>query len=450
MGRIPPGATSGRGAGRIPPDATTGRGIGRTPSDATNGRGMGRIPSDATNGRSMGRIPPDATNGRGMGRIPPDATNGRGIDRVGPDSTDGYGRARLPLPLDPAGKQDTYGRRRPMDQTDGRDSRALPGESTTGRYRSFSDPEDRDRPPANRGTRRPAAEEQSDDESPRFRRRGRRRKAMPLWQELPLLLVVAFCLAVLIRTFLLQAFFIPSSSMETTLLINDRVLVNKIVYDVRDPTRGEVVVFRGPDTWASEERAPQSDGFVARMSRTVGELIGFGQPGEKDFIKRVIGLPGDTVACCDIGGNVTVNSVPLDESAYLPDERNSPRDAPAVAGQCGSRTFAPVTVGPGEIFVMGDHRRVSQDSRCQGPVPIANVIGRAFVIVWPSARWDGLPVPDELAKQPKPTAIGDLTPMPANTYLPDTFALTGPFVASLHASARSRRRRSLRPRTLLE
>src|SRR5215207_9114149 len=85
---------------------------------------------------------------------------------------------------------------------------------------------------------------------PLWRRRGRRRRAMPLWQELPLLLVVAFCLAVLIRTFLLQAFFIPSSSMETTLLVGDRVLVNKIVYDVRDPTRGEVVVFRGPDTWA--------------------------------------------------------------------------------------------------------------------------------------------------------------------------------------------------------
>src|SRR5919202_4344936 len=87
------------------------------------------------------------------------------------------------------------------------------------------------------------------------RRRGRtvrRRKEMPLWQELPLLLVIAFCLAVLIRTFLVQAFYIPSGSMENTLLVGDRVLVNKVVYDMRDPARGDIVVFRGPDNWAPE------------------------------------------------------------------------------------------------------------------------------------------------------------------------------------------------------
>ena len=126
-----------------------------------------------------------------------------------------------------------------------------------------------------------------------------RRKEMPLWQELPLLLVVAFCLAVLIRTFLLQAFFIPSGSMEDTLLVGDRVLVNKVVYDLRDPQRGEIVVFRGTDNWAPEVDRAGQPAFVAKLGRTVGDLVGVSRPGEKDFIKRVIGLPGDRVSCCD-------------------------------------------------------------------------------------------------------------------------------------------------------
>src|SRR3712207_6680956 len=133
--------------------------------------------------------------------------------------------------------------------------------------------------------------------APSRRRRGRviRRKEMPLWQELPLLLVVAFCLAVLIRTFLVQAFFIPSGSMENTLLIGDRVLVNKVVYDMRDPVRGEIVVFRGTDDWAPEITEPVSQTFGAKLSRTIGDLVGVSRPGERDFIKRVIGLPGDKV-----------------------------------------------------------------------------------------------------------------------------------------------------------
>jgi signal peptidase I len=225
------------------------------------------------------------------------------------------------------------------------------------------------------------------------RRHGRviRRKQMPLWQELPLLLVVAFCLAVLIRTFLVQAFYIPSGSMENTLLVGDRVLVNKVVYDMRDPVRGEIVVFRGTDNWAPEETQPVSQTFAARLGRTVGDLVGVSRPGERDFIKRVIGLPGDKVACCDGQGRITVNGKPVDEP-YV--EENSPRDAPPEPKQCTSRRFAAVTVPSGQMFVMGDHRLVSQDARCQGPVPIDNVIGRAFVIVWPSNRFTSLSVPE--------------------------------------------------------
>src|SRR5918911_170729 len=113
------------------------------------------------------------------------------------------------------------------------------------------------------------------------RRRGVvfRRKEMPLWQELPLLLLVAFCLAVLIRTFLVQAFYIPSGSMENTLLVGDRVLVNKVVYDMRDPVRGEIVVFRGTDNWAPEQPStPVSNSFGAKLGRTIGDLVGVSRP----------------------------------------------------------------------------------------------------------------------------------------------------------------------------
>ncbi|MFI6131812.1 signal peptidase I [Micromonospora sp. NPDC051141] len=235
-----------------------------------------------------------------------------------------------------------------------------------------------------------------------WRRRSRRsRRQMPLWQELPLLLVVAFCLAVLIRTFLLQAFFIPSGSMENTLLIGDRVLVNKVVYDMRDPVRGEVVVFRGTDRWVAQEAPAPPTNLAGKVGRTLGDLVGVSRPGEKDFIKRVIGVPGDKVWCCD-NGRVVVNGTPLEEQAYVSED--SPVDLPPNPKECRSRQFTEVVVPPGQIFVMGDHRLVSQDARCQGPVPIDNVVGRAFMIVWPSERWTSLPVPKTFADLPRADA----------------------------------------------
>ncbi|MGC4890808.1 signal peptidase I [Micromonospora sp. NBC_01392] len=235
-----------------------------------------------------------------------------------------------------------------------------------------------------------------------WRRRSRRsRRQMPLWQELPLLLVVAFCLAVLIRTFLLQAFFIPSGSMENTLLIGDRVLVNKVVYDMRDPVRGEVVVFRGTDRWVAQEAPAPPTNLAGKVGRTLGDLVGVSRPGEKDFIKRVIGVPGDKVWCCD-DGRVVVNGTPLEEQAYVSED--SPVDLPPNPKECRSRQFTEVVVPPGQIFVMGDHRLVSQDARCQGPVPIDNVVGRAFMIVWPSERWTSLPVPKTFADLPRADA----------------------------------------------
>ncbi|MFI5491059.1 signal peptidase I [Actinoplanes sp. NPDC051859] len=283
------------------------------------------------------------------------------------------------------------------------------------------------------------------------RRRGRviRRKEMPLWQELPLLLVVAFCLAVLIRTFLVQAFFIPSGSMENTLLVGDRVLVNKVVYDMRDPVRGEIVVFRGTDSWAPEEPSePISNTFGAKLGRTIGDLVGVSRPGEKDFIKRVIGLPGDKVACCDDKGRITVNGAPIDEP-YV--QENSPLDAPPNPRQCSSRRFAEVTVPAGEMFVMGDHRLVSQDARCQGTVPIDNVIGRAFIVVWPTSRFTSLSVPDnwKAYAAANPVGVAPISTEPDRSPDPVTTAAALPLLLSVGISARSRlwfrpRRRRLR------
>jgi signal peptidase I len=234
-----------------------------------------------------------------------------------------------------------------------------------------------------------------------------RRRVMPLWQELPLLLIVSFCVAVLVRTFLVQAFVIPSSSMEQTLLIGDRVLVSKVVYATREPRRGEVIVFRGTDRWVPQVYDEDSGGVLSRVGDTLGDLVGVSRPGTKDFIKRVIGLPGDRVACCDELGRVTVNGVGLDEP-YL--SSNNPLEVTPVPGLCGARRFAEVVVPPGELFVMGDNRAVSQDSRCQGTVPIENVIGRAFFRVWPPSRWAGIGVPDTFDRVPPPSSVGGPAP----------------------------------------
>ena len=264
-----------------------------------------------------------------------------------------------------------------------------------------------------------------------------RRKEMPLWQELPLLLIVAFCLAVLIRTFLVQAFYIPSGSMEKTLLIKDRVLVNKVVYDMRDPVRGEIVVFRGTDNWAPEVTEPVSNTFSAKLGRTIGDLVGVSRPGERDFIKRVIGLPGDKVACCDDKGRITVNGVGIDEP-YIADGYNSDLNQPPNPTQCTSRRFTQVVIPADEMFVMGDHRAVSQDARCQGPVPIKNIIGRAFVIVWPSSRFTSLSVPDvwKTYATDHPTAAS-LRPVPVRRPTPGTDILVLPFLVTAGLSARS-------------
>jgi signal peptidase I len=207
-------------------------------------------------------------------------------------------------------------------------------------------------------------------------------------RELPILIAVALVLALLIKAFLVQAFYIPSESMEDTLHVGDRVLVNKLVYHTRSIHRGEIVVFNGKDTSfesTPEFTASHSNNIIARFFRGIGSAIGIAPPGEKDFIKRVIGVGGDHVACCT-NGKVTVNGVPLNET-YL-----KPGVAPS------DQTFD-VTVPKGKLWVMGDNRSNSSDSRAHidasdhGFIPTHKVIGRAFIIVWPFSHFGVLHVP---------------------------------------------------------
>jgi signal peptidase I len=233
-------------------------------------------------------------------------------------------------------------------------------------------------------------------------RRLPRRKAIPWWIELPVLVVFALALMLVIKTYAIQAFFIPSSSMENTLDVGDKVLVNKIVYHFRAIGRGDIIVFNGQGSWDPAATAGSSNPVVSGLDRFghafVG-LFGISPPGAQDYIKRVIGVPGDRVACCTSSGQVTVNGVPLSESSYL-----YPGNPPSLV------KFS-ITVPPGRLWVMGDHRTVSYDSRGHsgdpggGTIPESQVIGRAFVIMWPPSRSRVLSIPATF-EQKKLTASG--------------------------------------------
>lgn len=239
---------------------------------------------------------------------------------------------------------------------------------------------------------------------PRHRQQ-RRRKKGSFWRELPILLVTALVLTFLIQTFLARVYVIPSASMEQTLqgctgCTNDRVLVDKIVYRFGEPSPGDVVVFRGPDSWAdsAEFERSEPDNVLLRGLQQAAALIGLAPPDERDFVKRVIAVGGQTVQCCDDQNRVQV----ADAGEEVPGQ---PLTEPYVflAGGQPQESFPPVTVPEGQLWVMGDNRNNSADSRrhvddgANGTIPIDNVIGEARVIVLPPDRWRGIDDPNPQA-----------------------------------------------------
>ncbi|WP_328378825.1 signal peptidase I [Streptomyces sp. NBC_01020] len=223
----------------------------------------------------------------------------------------------------------------------------------------------------------------------KVQRRRRRSRAV----EIPVLIVVAVVIALVLKTFLVQAFVIPSGSMEETIRIGDRVLVDKLTpWFGSKPQRGDVVVFKDPGHWLPpEESKSQSSPFLVKQLKEGLTFIGLlPSDNEQDLIKRVIGVGGDTVKCCDKDGRVTVNGVPLNEPYLHP-------------GNPPSQLKFEVKVPAGRLFVMGDHRSNSADSRFhmdgpyQGTVPVSGVVGRAVVIAWPVGHWSRLKEPATFA-----------------------------------------------------
>src|SRR5689334_7787508 len=213
-----------------------------------------------------------------------------------------------------------------------------------------------------------------------------KKKKKSFGRELLTIVVAAAILTLLVKAFIIQVYRIPSASMENTLQIGDRVLVNKVVSHFRDIARGDVIVFSGQDSWGPDAPPPPSNPVV-RVFDDV--LSGLGLHSDQTYyIKRVIGLPGDRVKCCDAQGRVTVNGVTLNEGQYV------------YPGEQPSAVKFNNVVPAGHLWVMGDHRGDSEDSRYHpdnpggGSIPESQVVGRAFLIIWPPSQLRDLPIPN--------------------------------------------------------
>jgi signal peptidase I len=197
-----------------------------------------------------------------------------------------------------------------------------------------------------------------------------------LLRELPILVVVALAVSLVIKSFLVQFFYIPSGSMENTLQINDRVAVNKIPFISKSINRGDVVVFRDPDNWLPEPYTSDGNKYLAKIKEGFVAVGVLPNPAKQYLVKRVIGVAGDKVECCAKNKKLMINGVEIDEPYIF-------------AGNTPSDTKFNVTVPEGKVWVMGDHRGASADSRFhqddinQGMVPTSKVTGRVIGIIWP-------------------------------------------------------------------
>lgn len=209
-------------------------------------------------------------------------------------------------------------------------------------------------------------------------------------RETAIIVVSALILSWIIKTFLVQAFYIPSGSMEDTLLKNDRILVSKMVPTVFDINRGDIVVFKDPAHWLESTSTEEDSGAQAAIRKGLTFIGILPQDAGSHLVKRVIGLPGDTVECCDAEGRMLINGVPIDETQYLKE------------GEEPSLVEFEVVVPDGSLWVQGDNRSGSADSRAHmgapggGFVPVDNVVGTAFVKVWPFDRMGWLTNPSEV------------------------------------------------------
>jgi signal peptidase I len=212
----------------------------------------------------------------------------------------------------------------------------------------------------------------------------RRRGWWPFLRDLLVIILIAVVVSFLVKTFLVRSFYIPSGSMEQTLQVQDRILVDELTPRFGGYERGDVVVFRDPGGWLAPVPEEPRSAFVEGVDWVLS-LVGLAAPDSKDhLIKRIIGLPGDHVVCCNAIGQITVNDVPLDETAYL--NLGPGESAP-------QKVEFDVVVPDGSLWVLGDNRDHSRDSRynqeqpSKGFVPLDNVVGRAFLITWPFPRF---------------------------------------------------------------
>ena len=238
---------------------------------------------------------------------------------------------------------------------------------------------------ASRSDRRVAESKKSRSKTTRNKKAPSKQRSILLFiRDLLIIFVVALLISFMIKTFLIRSFYIPSGSMENTLQIDDRIIVNQLEPELIPITRGDVIVFKDPGGWLLPQAEIVQNPIVAGADWLLS-VVGLSAPDSNDhLIKRVIGLPGDHVVCCNTLGQMSVNDVPLDESAYVL--------LPAGETKVSKDAFD-VTIPADSLWMMGDNRYNSKDSRYNGDtagkgyVPVENVVGRALVVSWPLANW---------------------------------------------------------------